>query len=71
MPGDQGQRALGEGDLLPLVAGAGIERQRAMGTASHLPARRAFCAYDKPAREGYAPECEPTRDDTTGTRPRQ
>lgn len=48
-----------------------IERQRAMGTASHLPARRAFCAYDKPAREGYAPECEPTRDDTTGTRPRQ
>lgn len=48
-----------------------IERQRATGTASPLPARRAFCAYDKPAREGYAPECEPTRDDTTGTRPRQ
>lgn len=39
-----------------------IERQRAIAPQS---AQRAFCAYDKPAREGYAPECEQTRDDLT------
>lgn len=37
-----------------------IERQPAIAPQS---TRRAFCAYDKPAREGYAPECEQTRDD--------